>query len=120
MQQVSNMFIYNFTKQWLALTPDPLAKRLAPLALGIFFLPFPALYIKNLKLYPAQRVPLGCYDSRDSLLVVNTEVIGHRGPFRTTFLRVIAYVKRSSRKICGYFRFIFHYSTFTYLHSAAR
>ena len=27
--------------------------------------------------------------------VVNMEVIGHRGPFRTTFLRVIAYVKRS-------------------------
>ena len=27
----------------LALTPDPLAKRLAPSALGIFFLPFPVL-----------------------------------------------------------------------------
>ena len=39
----------------LALTPDPLAKRLAPSALGIFFLPFPVLYIKNLKLYPAEQ-----------------------------------------------------------------
>ena len=43
----------------LALTPDPLTKRLAPSALGIYFLTFrlailavPVLYIKNLKLYP--------------------------------------------------------------------
>ena len=74
MQQVSNMFIYNFTKQslktskncsyienmcWILLgelaftpEPDPIAKRLVPLALGIFFLPFPVLYIRNLKLCP--------------------------------------------------------------------
>ena len=82
---MSNMFIYNFTKQWLKTSkiavilkicvgfrgaapdpaggasthPRPLAKRLAPSALCIFFLPFrlailavPVLYIKNLKLYP--------------------------------------------------------------------